>query len=111
MDQVSILGINYTIVDNADLPEEEGVCDPATAEIRISKDVPPARRWSVLAHEIGHAVALESGFRRRLEMDHHVTGARALEMEETMLEHFLPGLIDTLQRAGWLTPPKGTVKP
>lgn len=106
MDRVSILGISYTVVHDAELADdEEGLCVPSAAEVRVSKEVPPARQWSVLAHEIAHAVCLESGFRHRIIDGLGLSEERGLQFEEQMLQHFLPAYLDTLQRNGWLKPP------
>lgn len=104
---VLVLGISYEVVEDAEDMDDgnEGECVPADATIKIAKGA-PARRWSKLRHEIGHAVAFEAGFTDRLVNDFGLSQERAKQLEEAMVGHFVPAFCDTLERAGWLTPPE-----
>lgn len=102
MKEITILGVTYRVVDGAELDgDAEGECSHTAGEIRISKDVGPARRWSVLRHEIGHAVSFESGFRDRLREQFRMTADDVTKLEEALVGHFLPAFVDALERAGF----------
>lgn len=98
MREVSVLGVVYRVVDGAEIDgDAEGECAHVAGEIRISKDVAPARRWSVLRHEIGHAVAFESGFRDRLREQFRLSHEEAIRLEEAIVGHFVPAYVDTIE--------------
>lgn len=102
MHEVNVLGVVYRIVDDAEIEgSAEGECAIDAAEIRIARGLAPAKRASVLAHEIAHAVSWEAGFRQRMRRDMGMREDTALAVEEAMLEHFVPVLLDTLARNGW----------
>jgi hypothetical protein len=102
MREVSVLGVVYRVVDDVEIEGgAEGECVHEAAEIRVAKGIAKAKRPSVLAHEIAHAVSFESGFRQRMRRDQGLREDTAIAIEEAMLEHFVPVLLDTLSRNGW----------
>lgn len=102
MREVNVLGVMYRVVEDAELEGgAEGECAHDAAEVRIARGIAPAKRSSVLAHEIAHAVSFEAGFRQRMRRDLGLREDTAMAIEEAMLEHFVPVLLDTLTRNGW----------
>lgn len=106
MREVNVLGVVYRVVDDQAVEGEgnEGLCDPTSATLFVDRTVPAARRWAVLRHEIGHAVASESGFRDRMRDQFGLEASEVDQLEEAVVGHFLPALLDTLERAGWGKP-------
>lgn len=105
-ERVIVVGVPYeVVVDDEDLDEgNEGECEPFEGQLKISRGA-PARRWSKLRHEIGHAVVFEIGFKDRLTSEFGLSPDASKRLEEAMIGHFLPAFCDTLERAGWLVPP------
>lgn len=101
MKQIEILGVVYRVVDGAELDDDEGMFDAEAGELQISKSVPTSRRWSVLRHEIGHAVSFESGFRDRLREQFRLGPDDVTKLEEAIVGHLLPAFVDTLERSGF----------
>lgn len=101
MKSITILGVSYRIVEGVELDDAEGMFDAEAGELQISKTVPAARRWSVLRHEIGHAVSFESGFRDRLREQFRLAPEDVTKLEEALVGHFLPAFVETLEGAGF----------
>lgn len=89
-------------------PELEGraaVYLPEEGYIAIDRDYAEHKRWLLLGHEVGHAVADHIGLEQLLK-DEGLTETQASVVEELICNTFLAAYNDTLQRNGWLKPPR-----
>jgi len=101
---IVVLGSHYEVVRVALSDGTEGECRADSAQLCVGESIAPGRRWSVLRHELGHAVWFESGCRAALRFAGY-SDEQADALEEAVMEIFIPAYVDTLERAGWLLVP------
>jgi len=107
---LNILGTTWTVILSDEvttdgLKECEGYCDLKMAVIYIDRELPDARKYDVLTHEILHAVIFMSGADKMFE---HLFGTSKLsweEREEILISTFGVNLHDTLMRNGFIKYP------
>lgn len=103
----NVLGTVYPVIRMPMAEGEEGEHDEAQGEIHVNATFGPTVSWEIESHELGHVVERVTGFRRYLIDDLGLTEDVALHITERWLNSWMPVMLDTLERNGFLTPPRG----
>jgi hypothetical protein len=103
----NVLGTRYPFLRKAMAEDDEGEHDEPSGTVHLSDKYAAHLTWEIESHELGHVVERIVGYRRYLIDDLGLADDVAMRIVERWFTTWLPVYLDTLERNGFLKPPRG----